>query len=103
MFDRNSRYETSGINENLDLKYRILLWKLIEELGDCPDLDSFQIFRFEERRDADGNIIRVVTHIQENTGYSKEYILELSDDFIEGTVYVIDDGECSIMLWSDEY
>lgn len=103
MFNRNSRYETSGINENLDLKYRIMLWKLIEELGKSQDLDYFQVFKFKERKSYDGNIVGVVTHIQETTGYNKEHILELTDSFIEGTVYVIDDGECSIMLWSDEY
>lgn len=103
MFDIENRYETRGINQKLDIRYRLLIWQLIDELGESQELDYLQVFKFEERKDDNGCVSKFLVHTQEVPEYKMEHVLDLTDNFVEGTVFVIDDGDHSTMLWADEY
>lgn len=103
MFDEN-KYETKSINEEIPWEYRIFMWKMIEELGKTHKLDYLQIFEFS-KKEGEGNVCKqIIVHRQERPEYRKKVEISIfGEKCIEGKVYVIDEGDYSIMLWADEY
>lgn len=102
MFKKENRYVTRGINVEVDLAIQIVLWNMIDELkrkGDIK-LDYLQVFEVEK---VEGMI--KIEHRQEVPSYSQTYMLKGMD--IEITfkikIFVIDDGENSIMMLAEEY
>lgn len=99
LFDQSKpRYETKGINEKLNIYYRIIMWDLIEKLGKEMELDYLQIFKLY----CDERSMKII-HSQEEPSYEREYTIPITDEEILGKIYVIDDGDHCTMLWADEY
>lgn len=42
--DGKQRYETKGINQRLDLRYRLKLWEMIDSVNTNLELDYLQVF-----------------------------------------------------------
>lgn len=103
MFDKE-RYETKGINERMPLEYRILMWEMIRQAGKTHKLDYLQIFRFSKRKGEENEWKQVIIHEQEVPEYKAEYeFVSVDGNYVEGKVYVIDDGAYATMLWAEEY
>lgn len=103
MFDKD-RYETKGINERMPLEYRILMWEMIRQAGKTHKLDYLQIFRFSKRKGEENEWKQVIIHEQEVPEYKAEYeVASVDGNYVEGKVYVIDDGAYATMLWAEEY
>lgn len=103
MFDKE-RYETKGINERMPLEYRILMWEMIRQAGKTHKLDYLQIFRFSKRKGEENEWKQVIIHEQEVPKYKAEYEFACVDgNYVEGKVYVIDNGAYATMLWAEEY
>lgn len=103
MFQPNTRYLTRGINERLPHALIQALWLAIDlQLISEAKLDYLQVFKFEKI----GEDVLAIRHEQEvpkrknvhYTGYQSEYAEVLNE-----TVYVIDDGDHSTMLFAYEY
>lgn len=96
------RYETKGINQEISIEYRFLMWEMIEALK-IPK-DYLQIFNLRVVTDASGNKIQSIIHMQEEPEYREEYTFPIISNGVAGKVYVIDDGgDYVTMLWADEY
>lgn len=98
------RYETQGVNTNLDILYRFFMWQLIDELAENMQLDYLQVFEFKSRKvDNENNPYEMtLTHSQEVPEYSKTYTFPVSEPVNE-KVFVIDDGDYATMLFASEY
>lgn len=101
------RLITRGINEKLSGVYQIILWKLIDTMRiNGEELDYLQIFNFYTKTDYESNkTYLLLKHSQEIPEYSKTYEMPIipGDEMVTGEIFVIDDEECSTMLWADEY
>ena len=97
------KYETRGINQNLPMEYRVMLWYFIEKMREKVKLDYLQIFKFKVEKNAEGILVQKVTHCQEQPKFSHTYEFPLSDVWLREKVYIIDDTEQCTMLWADEY
>lgn len=91
---KNARYVTCGVMREVDLSLQLLLWQLIDALP--PPRDYLQVFNFTK----EGDKLKI-THTQEVPAYRREYLLD-APVFV-GKIYVIDDGEQSVMLLANEY
>ena len=95
MFD-NKRFITRGINNEIPIILQLNMWALIDELK--IEKDYLQIFELDEY-----NGFQRIIHSQEQPPYKKEYLCNKGTPFINTKIYVIDDGEYSTMLLSNEY
>ncbi|WP_294406156.1 DUF960 family protein [uncultured Clostridium sp.] len=102
MFEKENRYVTRGINEEVDIRIQIILWNMIDKLKDKRDikLDYLQVFEVEKIHE----IIKI-EHRQEVPNYSQAYMLNGMDIEINSKIkiFVIDDGENSTMMLAEEY
>jgi Staphylococcal protein of unknown function (DUF960). len=101
MFNKENRYVTKGVNENLDIRLQIIIWNLIDELKELMDADYLQVVNISQI-----NKSRIkITHEQEVPEYKAEYEIENKDFTLESDakIYVIDDGEYSTMILAEEY
>lgn len=102
MFNKNNRYVTRGVNEQVDIRLQLMMWRMIDNLkykGDI-EVDYLQIFKVSK----EGNKI-IINQSQEISEYSCKYEIEIKDIQInnEIKVYVIDSVEYSTMLFPYEY
>ena len=103
MFDVGKRFMTCGIVERLPAEIQALLWSSIDtQLGLGLEMDYLQVFKFEK---VDNDIL-AIHHEQEEpeqkTVIYSEYKAEY-DALLAETVYIIDDGDHSTMLFATEY
>ena len=102
MFKKNNRYVTRGVNGKIDIRLQLIMWSMIDKLKDegNVELDYLQIFKIRK----DGNKI-VINQSQEVPEYSCTYEIGLEDIQIDDeiTMYVIDSGEYSTMIFPSEY
>lgn len=103
MFNKNSRYVTRGVNEEVDIRLQLIMWSMIDKLKDegNVELDYLQVFKLRK----EGNKI-VINQSQEVPKYSCTYEMEIEDIQIDDEIkiYVIDNGiEGSTMLFPWEY
>lgn len=102
MFKKENRYVTKGINIQVDLAIQIVLWNMIDELKSKDDikLDYLQVFEVEKVEE----FIKI-EHRQEVPYYSQTYMLNGMNIEITSKmkIFVIDDGENSTMMLSEEY
>lgn len=95
MFDKD-RYVTIGVKNTLPLKLQLILWKMVETLDVKQDrLQIFVLKKIDDRTQS-------VTHEQENPEYKHTCYFPL-DNPVSHKVYIIDDGDYSTMLLSEEY
>ena len=102
MFKKDNRYVTRGVNEEVDIRFQLIMWSMIDKLNDegNVELDYLQVFKLRK----EGNKI-VINQSQEVPEYSCTYEIEIEDVQIDDEikVYVIDSGEYSTMLFPSEY
>lgn len=102
MFNKNNRYVTRGVNEEVDIGLQLIMWSIIDKLKDKGNIevDYLQIFKLRK----EGDLI-VIEHSQEEPEYKEVYSLELEDVELDSKkkIYVIDSGEYSTMLLPEEY
>ena len=101
MFNKENRYITKGINEIVDIRLQIFMWRAIDNLNDKVEkVDYLQVFEIEKEY---GTI--TINHRQEVPKYNEEHIIELCDIEVVGKIkiFVIDDGDYSTMLLAEEY
>ena len=98
MFGKENRYMTKGIADSIDFGLQVLLWNLIDELE--IEKDYLQVFHIRGTGKS-----CIIEHSQEVPEYKRVYeypgtIMELGE---EVTIFAIDDGNNSTMLFADEY
>ena len=94
MFD-GKKYITRGISENIPLEIQIILWNMV--LSMPVKKDYLQIFELSTN---ENNL--TIKHSQEVPPYEKIYKFIVLEPINE-KIYIIDDGDYSTMLLSDEY
>lgn len=95
MFD-NELYTTKGVVAKIPLWLQNLMWLAINTM-EVEKKDYLQVFNFY----VDSGKQKIV-HTQEEPPYENEYIYK-SDEPITAKIFVIDDGDHSTMLLSEEY
>ena len=102
MFNKDNRYVTRGVNEEVDIRLQLIMWSMIDKLKEegNVELDYLQVFKIRKEE----NKI-VISQSQEVPEYSYTYEIELEDIQIDDEIklYVIDSGEYSTMLFPSEY
>lgn len=102
MFNKNNRYVTRGINEDVDIRIQLIMWGMVDKLNKEGniELDYLQVFKIRKQ----GNKV-IVEQSQEVPEYSSKYEIDLEGVELdrEIKVYIIDSGEYSTMLYSKEY
>ena len=102
MFNKDNRYVTRGVNEEVDIRLQLIMWSMIDKLKDeeSVELDYLQVFKLRKQ----GNKI-IINQSQEVPEYSCTYEIEIEDIQMDDEikVYVIDSGEYSTMLFPSEY
>lgn len=96
MFDKD-RYLTRGVSEEIPLEIQILLWSMI--VGIKIKKDYLQVFKIEPIK----NRLLKIEHRQEIPKYKKEHVVVNTGINSKVKIFVIDDGEYSIMMLSSEY
>lgn len=100
--NKNNRYITRGVNEEVDIKLQLLIWSMIDNLNEKGNIevDYLQVFKLRK----EGAFI-VIEHYQDVPQYKKIYSLELEDIELDNRlkIYVIDSGEYATMLLPQEY
>ena len=102
-FNKLTRYSTSGIATEMPPQLQAFLWQSIDDWNaeDFP-LDYLQVFKF--KKVADG--LYAIEHTQEEPERTIVYYVgsDLEVESVIGkTVFVIDDGDHSTMLFASEY
>ena len=102
-FNKLTRYSTSGIATEMPTSLQACLWQSIDDWNaeDFP-LDYLQVFKF--KKVADG--LYAIEHTQEEPERTIVYYVggDLEVESVVGkTVFVIDDGDHSTMLFASEY
>lgn len=102
MFDSDKRYITKGIQSKLPTMFIVLIFGLIDDMvKKRNDVDYFQVFRISETEDG-----YKVIHSQESPEYCEVINVisgEEKGDYLDKTIYFIDDGDHSTLLFADEY
>jgi hypothetical protein len=100
--NKNNRYITRGVNEEVDIRLQLLMWSMIDNLNEKGnvEVDYLQVFKLKK----EGAFIEF-EHYQEVSEYKKVYTLALEDIELGRNlkVYVIDDMEYATMLLAEEY
>lgn len=103
MFDnKDKRYMTRGVNEEVDIRLQLLMWSIIDNLNEKGnvEVDYLQVFKLRK----EGDFI-VIEHYQEVPEYKKLYTLELEDIELNKNlkIYVMDSRKYETMLLPEEY
>lgn len=96
MFDKD-RYLTRGVSNEVPFEIQLLLWSMIGEV--TVKKDYLQVFEIEPIKD---NLLRI-EHRQEVPKYKKEIIVSNVGINSKVKLFVIDAGEYSTMMLSEEY
>ena len=96
MFDKD-RYLTRGVSNEVPFEIQLLLWSMIGEV--TVKKDYLQVFEIEPIKD---NLLRI-EYRQEVPKYKKEIIVSNVGINSKVKLFVIDAGEYSTMMLSEEY
>lgn len=91
----NNRYLSRGVDDTIPIELQLFMWACIDQLPEPRDY--LQIFDLEKV-----GTMQSITHRSEQPEYRKVYLLP-SDTPITEKLYIIDDGDHSTMLLSNEY
>ena len=103
MFEQSTRYMTKGISERMPSEVVAAIWNSIDlQRQSQAEMDYLQVFKFENLKDS----VLAIRHTQEQPErcsvvyltYKKEY-----EKILNETVFVIDDGDHSTILFGYEY
>ena len=92
----NKRFITKGVAENVDPLLQVFMWHCIDNMP-LPK-DYLQVFSLTVE-----NGKAKIKHFQEEPDYQKEYSLNVDAPFFVGKIFVIDDGEHSVIMLAEEY
>lgn len=102
MFKKNNRYVTRGVNEEVDIRLQLIMWRMIDKLKDEGniELDYLQVFKLRKEENK-----VIIEQSQEVPEHKDTYTIEIEDIEIgnENKIYVIDSVEYSTMLLASEY
>lgn len=91
MFNKNNRYATRGINDEIDIRLQLIMWSVIDKLNDEGniELDYLQVFKLRKN----SNKV-IVEQSQEVPECSSRYEIEIGSVELYGEVkaYIIDSG-----------
>jgi len=96
MFDKD-RYLTRGVSNEIPFEIQLLLWSMIGEVK--VKKDYLQVFEIETIND---NLLKI-EHRQEVPKYKKDIVVRNVGINSKVKIFVIDDGEYSTMMLSEEY
>lgn len=101
MFNKENRYLTKVVNENLYIRLQIRIWNLIDGLKELMEVDVLQIFRISQITNSRIEII----HEQEIPEYKDIYEIDRQDIVLESDakIYVISENYYSVMMFAEEY
>lgn len=102
---QNSRRVTINVDNILEKEIRRKIWQLIDlSKVQRPQLSSIQTFSLQKDI-MDGVEIQKIIQKQNNPYFEREYLFHLDGVVPKDqiTVWVIDDGEYTVMLFPDEY
>ena len=104
MFEREKRYVTGGVDERIPLDLQRLMWTSIDMrmLFANEKIDYLQVFTFKK---IDGEIL-ALHHTQEQPPRLNVTYIEYREEYqdvLEETIFVIDGGDHSTMLFAYEY
>lgn len=103
MFDENTRYMTSGIQNEMPSELVFAMWNSIDlQVKGNRKMDYLQVFKFEKI----GEKVLAIRHEQEKPVNKLIIYIEYKDEYaniLKETVFVIDDGDHSTMLFGYEY
>ncbi|NMM65136.1 DUF960 domain-containing protein [Clostridium sp. P21] len=98
----NDRYMTIGVQYEIPVELQLFMWYCIDTLKEQgKELDYIQVFELSKER-ADDVLYQNIEHRQEVPEYSMTYRL-FPKELIDAKVFVIDDGDHSTMMLSNEY
>lgn len=102
MFDKENRYITKSVNEDVDIRLQVLIWGLVDRLKEIKNfkVDYLQVFNICKNRDK-----IIIEHKQEVQEYKKVYEINSNEIEVNRMVklFVIDSNEYSTMLLAEEY
>lgn len=97
MCDKN-KYTTKEINEKISLIHVMLMFELVHDMNIKKDyLQIFKLFVDNENKN-----LQIVEHSQEQPYYTRLHKF-ITLNPVEAKIYVVDDGEYSVMMFADEY
>ena len=92
---KTKRYLTCGVDAAIPLELQLFLWECVDRMP--APRDYLQVFQLKPV-----GILQSITHSSEEPEYQMEFLLP-SDAPITEKIYIIDDGDHSTMLLSNEY
>lgn len=97
MFDSDMHYATAKIVETLDASTQNLLWLMIDsmDVGSKDRLQAFELSACSYSR-------QKIVHTQRQPAYHNEVVISGINP-VTATVFVLDNGQHTTMLLSDEY
>lgn len=96
MMFTNERYVTREVAERVPIGIQLLMWDLVEKL---EERDYLQIFELTPK----GSEIVEIIHKQEMPEVMSIYKIKNNEIKDEMKLYVIDNGEYSMMMFTYEY
>lgn len=101
IFNPLTRYQTKGVECLLSQDIINILWSYIDELNKSRELDYLQVFEFKVIKNK-----LAIEHRQEVPYYKTKYVINdvnIIYNLNKVIVFVIDNGDYSIMMLSNEY
>lgn len=97
---KNDRYITRGVHESVPSYLIEMMWGIIDQLP-FEVIDNYQFFNLS-CIGADGVYVQVIEHHQDEPHECFPIMYIPADKTWSGTVYVIDNGEASVMCLPEE-
>lgn len=102
MFDRDKRYITKRVQEELPIEVILFLYNEIDELIDSnKEIDYLQVFNISVI-DKNSGLLEI-THSQEIPVYKKTIFINNKEIKSDTKIFVIDEQLNSIMMIASEY
>lgn len=104
VFNKENRYITCGINENLDEELQRFIWISIDMQNVFyeDEMDYLQVFSFEKIEED----VLAIKQSQEKPSKMTVHYTKFKPEYekiLNKKIYVIDDGDHSTMLFAEEY
>lgn len=97
------RYATRNIDSAIPLAMQLLLWKLIDEKqATAEPLDYLQVFELYPKSE-NGKAVQQIIHRQEIPPRSEIHLFPVIEKSLRTTIWIMDNGDYSSMLFSSEY
>ena len=99
----SSRYTTRGVAEALDIRLQLFLWSLIEDRKQSGGvIDYLQIFELSAEY-VFGEVLQKVIHRQEQPAYTESHYYRCQWHPATCTIWVMDSGSYSTMMFPEDY